>query len=1514
MSAPAVIAPARGAQLVVLPHPLTLEGRTITHLAAARPGDTLLDWLDAAGLDLAPGQWSVSISGARVPAAMLARLRPHEGQIIELRREAHEEVVRAAAFIALVYVTLQTGMPASALGITDAFAAFAVNAAVFMAGSMLINKLLPPTVPGLGVYSEQTQSQTYALAGGRNRMRPYEPLPLLFGTTKVVPDFAAQPFAWFEGDDQYQYVRLHAGLNAGTVSALKIGTTDIASFTDLEVRKTGFPGVTDQLTEWSSVDTIAGATLTAPTAPGAYVTRTSSVSSVRLAIDLMASLYDMADDGSFSEATLTIEAEKRLLPAGAWSALSPDGTSLVLKSSGTTPVRKTVVSATLAAGQYEVRVRKMTADVSTTRAANSIDWSTLKSYQVDTADYSYQPQVGIRVKASGQLNGVLDQVNWIGQAADEPLWTGSAWTNTATSNPGAHILRFARGFYDDDGRLIAGLGLPDSQIDIETLKSFMVHCAANGYTFDHWFDTALSCQDALESIANAGMGSISWHPGKLSVVWAASGQPIEAVVSMGSIKQGTFRVDYATRSSADEIEVTYFDSANDYQSASVRILAPGVYAPRETARLSPAGVKTQAQAIQRGRFAMAQNIYQRKVVTWEMDLEHLSFRRFSVVALSHDMTQWGYSGRLKAAANASGTITITLDDEVPFNPSAAARRVGLRIPGETGYRIFQVATFSGTSRTLTLVGAWPGGVPLPGDSASNPAWDTTWIYDFKASPGKRLRVTGIEPAAGMTGARITAVPEDDEFWTYMSTGDYVVPAGTAPPRTLAAANVRVTQGRLDLNYDFSASLDITFDVTGPYDHAEVWGAVGAEPLRRLGSTRTTSFPGWIVRSTDTVSVKVVPFDELGRVGAEATASHTVDLDAASLVEGAATTATWTGVASRPANLAALAGTEAINNALVGSNLLWKVSSANAAAGTYGTLLDKLRWSGADTDSYGFKAGEALTISADLWCDAACLAAGQNSTIILWCQRSDGNWTSTASATVASTTASRVSASLTLPASLSDMWGIGVTLFHQGTNAASSPTGTVFCDRVQVERGPVATQYHAGAQPGATLGAIWGSNVQGSATVDAAIAAAQTAANNANTALANIASDSILSPGEKPSVVQDYAVITGEQSGIDAAATAYGITSEKTAYDGAVSALTSYLGGLSGWNTIPGSDVAIVGTTFRTKFGDVYAARQTLLNKIAAVAGTVSTWAGVSGSGKPADNATVGAPSGTNVGATAATTVESNAAAGASAYTAVNDGSTGLSARLKKAGDTITGTISLGVAQAILVGSTSDGLYLGNNGLTVKKAGATMLAADAAGNVTFAGSLAAASGTFAGNLSAAGGTFAGTLTAAAINAVDTINVAGSALVAPVAGSFSGVASNSQPGVSSKTTTITIGSITTSAYGDGRVLLLIAPTGTPNDPNDFALAYLAKAWFSGNGYNTTFTWKVKRNGTVIRTRTTSYNTGSGTPSLIDLPTMIFDTPGAGVACTYTYEMTTSQSSTTNMRHEILDGAYVLIEFKK
>lgn len=108
---------------------------------------------------------------------------------------------------------------------------------------------------------------------------------------------------------------------------------------------------------------------------------------------------------------------------------------------------------------------------------------------------------------------------------------------------------------------------------------------------------------------------------------------------------------------------------------------------------------------------------------------------------------------------------------------------------------------------------------------------------------------------------------------------------------------------------------------------------------------------------------------------------------------------------------------------------------------------------------------------------------------------------------------------------------------------------------------------------------------------------------ANIRLGEIASDDILTPGEKPGLILDVTTINNESGGIVTQATAFGITTEKAGYEAALSALNGHLATLTAptaWNAL-GGNTAIVGVTFRAAFNALFSARQTLLNKIAEVA-------------------------------------------------------------------------------------------------------------------------------------------------------------------------------------------------------------------------------------------------------------------------------------------------------------------------
>lgn len=311
--------------------------------------------------------------------------------------------------------------------------------------------------------------------------------------------------------------------------------------------------------------------------------------------------------------------------------------------------------------------------------------------------------------------------------------------------------------------------------------------------------------------------------------------------------------------------VAYYDRDRDFSWQTLRVADPSVGTSLNPARLSSIGVTSQAHAAILARFHLAQSIYQRKDITFDTDLEHLTYKRMSVMALTHDVTQWGYGGRLDAVTNNGGILTLTLDDEVPAG--AGPRYIGLRVPGEVGYRVFGVNSFAGSSRTITLSSAWPGGVPVPGATANNPACDTIWIYDFKATPGYKVRVTGIQPQAGMMGATVTAVPEGPEFWSYVFNGTYTPPANQSllPSSLPQARDPIVTEELVRQDNTFYVDLTVTFYPEGNFDHAEVWASYNGGPLVWVDVTRTNTLT-WRASIANTVTVQVRPMDTLGRLG------------------------------------------------------------------------------------------------------------------------------------------------------------------------------------------------------------------------------------------------------------------------------------------------------------------------------------------------------------------------------------------------------------------------------------------------------------------------------------------------------------------------------------------------------------------------------------------------------------------------------------------------------------------------
>lgn len=858
---------ARG-RLLITPNPVTVDGQRNVP-ADLLPGESLEAFLRRHVPGIESGAWTVMIGGAAVPRAMWKHTRPKHGQLIACRASVGKQVLQIVAVAVLAYFTMGAG--AAWIGATfgvGAGAAAAIGAGIFAAGSMLINKVLGPKVSKPG--EAAAARQVYSLSDQRNSARAYESLPVLWGEMRVTPDLASQPYTWFDGDNQYLSTILLGGINVHSAADLAIGDTPITSFSEVELFYSGFAGMDSQeMPLYSNADSIAGGELEND---GAWVTRTSSVGSIALQVDLEGQLYDMDNKGGVLANNVPLFIETAPVGTQAWeSALT---TTL---SNSTLDVVRRTFTLTVSPGQHEVRLRlgKPTYDEGGGKDACKFIWNVLKSIQPDTTDYSGWGRIGIKIKATGQISGSLDTLRATYRSRPLPVWNGNGWTNATTraeglSNPGAILLQTLRGVYAN-GLLQFGFGMADEQIDIEGLKAFMLHCAARGYTYDRWVTGQVSLGAFCQEVALAGMGEFTWTDGsRPSAVFVSSGQPMSGVVNMANMLQGSFSVAYNLANAADGVEYQYLDRERNWETQTLRVAAPGVTTMLNPARITGEGVTSEAHAAVLARYHLAQSLYQYKTIDFGADIEHLAYRRLSVLSVSHDLTQWGFGGRVLQAQRVGGKVVLQLDEPVP--PLAQAY-VGLRVPGARDYRVFQVEALAAQTDHITLAGAWPAGVAFPGESLDNPAHDTLWCYDFKATPGYRVRVVGMQPEADLKGAQVSCVPEGPEFWDYVLNGNYTpAPNQSSLPQLgrPEVSNLRITE-KVNVQGDTEwYSLSLVWDVEGDYDHAQVWAGRDGSELRMVDGNALGSRSEFRIDGAGEWLIEVRPFNASGLAGQSAT--------------------------------------------------------------------------------------------------------------------------------------------------------------------------------------------------------------------------------------------------------------------------------------------------------------------------------------------------------------------------------------------------------------------------------------------------------------------------------------------------------------------------------------------------------------------------------------------------------------------------------------------------------------------
>ena len=811
-------APAAGALVDFWPHPITSDGRRQSVAVVPEAGASLAEVLRQGGMALGGGPVEARVDGAPVARDEWARRLVLPGQIVEARAVVQGggdsdpfEIITA---ITVLTLSLYLGPAGLSLG----KAALVAGAKVI--GGLVVNALFPVELPDAG----EPGRSVFSLHGGSNQARPYEPAMLVLGEHRVFPDLAAQEYTQFIGDDQFLFQLFDFGVGDLDIpdSEIKIGDTLLSSFLEVTKEKK-LPGQAVTLLA-GDVQTIAGAELPEPSATGygGWIERTSGEKAKSLELDVVGIFFGRTKKGEPETREVSIQIQRKQRGTN-WPA-SPATTTVTLSNSAAAPVRKTIeVTLPDATKQWDVRARRNKATNSSGSIVarttdQGVSWAALRTFQANTADATGRTRLALKIKASGQLQGRVDRLSALVKQK-VPTWNGTAWstTNQISSNPADIFRWFVKGVRAG-GRLIAGVGLPDTRIDETSIRAWRTWCDTEGLKCDAVLTGSQSIADVINMICRCGRASASWASGKLGVVFDQAGLAPTAMITPGNIIAGTLEVNYADGRLADEIVVRYLDPDFDWQPAELRRLKAGVTAPSRTATVTLTGIVNREQAKEETNLIAARQKYHRRRITWEMGPEGLTIGRGDVVQATSDLLSGGVTGRLQPGGTAASPV---LNQAVDIKMGVNYMVLRL-VDGTLHTTVAQHpdgATATGETTRPVLQTPLPG-LPDHGGLAAAPAdagvvaGDVLWRHYGATDPPRKLKIIEIEPRA-MDRYRFTAIDEVAEYYTAadLELTDPLPELRYRGPRVIACA---LSEKRIKVADGFANEITATLTVAGDW--------------------------------------------------------------------------------------------------------------------------------------------------------------------------------------------------------------------------------------------------------------------------------------------------------------------------------------------------------------------------------------------------------------------------------------------------------------------------------------------------------------------------------------------------------------------------------------------------------------------------------------------------------------------------------------------------------------------------
>ena len=191
--------------------------------------------------DIPEAVWAnvvIVLNGIEVVRAEWGNVYPIEADIISVHvvpfgGEGGKTILRLVAVIAISIAApgIGTYLSNTALGTSLGVSAAVATGIVTVVGSLVVNALIPPaSIKGTGSVGASATSNAYFLSGQSNRARPYEIVPVTYGTHKLYANLASSPQIFSAGTSSVFQAVYDFGLGSYQVQDVKVGDTSLDVF------------------------------------------------------------------------------------------------------------------------------------------------------------------------------------------------------------------------------------------------------------------------------------------------------------------------------------------------------------------------------------------------------------------------------------------------------------------------------------------------------------------------------------------------------------------------------------------------------------------------------------------------------------------------------------------------------------------------------------------------------------------------------------------------------------------------------------------------------------------------------------------------------------------------------------------------------------------------------------------------------------------------------------------------------------------------------------------------------------------------------------------------------------------------------------------------------------------------------------------------------------------------------------------------------------------------------------